>query len=107
MTDVNQLFPREKLTDFCKAWKITQVDLFGSVLRDDFSEASDIDLLVTFQEGQTPSFFRFVRMKRELEELLGRPVDIMTRPSIERSRNPLRKQEILGSAKTIYEEKAA
>jgi predicted nucleotidyltransferase len=107
MVDLNQLIPVERLSHFCQRWKITRVDLFGSALTEDFSEKSDIDLLITFQEGATPGFFGFVEMKMELEELLGRRIDVMTRRSIEKSRNPIRKQEILETAKTIYEEKAA
>jgi predicted nucleotidyltransferase len=107
MMDLDLLIPKDRLGALCKRWKITRVDLFGSALGNDFSEESDIDLLVTFQEGETPDFFQFVEMKRELEALLKRQVDVMTRPSIENSRNRLRKQEILNSAKTIYEEKAA
>ena len=99
-------FPLEELAAFCKRWEIVRLELFGSALRDDFTEKSDLDLLVTFREGQAPDLFAFSRLKTEIEKLLGRSVDVMTRKAIEKSRNPIRKEEILRSAKVIYDEAA-
>jgi predicted nucleotidyltransferase len=107
MVDVNTLISKSRLIDFCRRWKVTRVELFGSALREDFSANSDVDFLVTFEEGGSPDFFAFARMQRELEALIGRRVDVMTRRAVEQSPNPERKREILDSVKTIYEEKAA
>lgn len=95
--------PQDKLAAFCRKWKIVELALFGSVLRDDFRPDSDVDVLVTFAPGHYPDLPQFLDMKCELEELYGRPVDVMTRKTIERSQNPLRRSHILGSAQTIYE----
>ena len=78
------------------------MELFGSVLRDDFGPESDIDVLVTFAEDANWSLFAFVRCKEELEALFGRRVDLLTRPAVERSHNPYRRNAILSSAEAIY-----
>ena len=62
--------------------------------------------MVSFDSGKTPGLFEFIELKEELETLFHRPVDILTRPAIERSRNQLRKNEILSTAKIIYDKAA-
>ncbi len=86
---------------FCKRWYITELALFGSVLRGDFHEDSDIDVLIEFETGSLPGI-RFVSMATELSQLFGRPVDVLTRSAVERSPNYIRRKEILGSAEVIY-----
>lgn len=76
--------------------------MFGSALRDDFGPESDIDLLVTFAHGADWSLLDLVRMERELAELAGRKVDLVDRRSIVRSQNWLRREEILGTAVSLY-----
>ena len=61
-------------------YHVRGLQLFGSVLRDDFSPESDIDILVEFTE--TPSLFEFVRLENHLTELLGRNVDLVLRSSV-------------------------
>ena len=51
------------------------VALFGSVLRDDFTPESDVDVIVDFEPGQTPGL-EFITMQDELSEILGRQVDM-------------------------------
>ena len=69
--------PREKIRDFCRKWKIKELSLFGSVLREDFRPDSDVDVLVEFEPG-TRVGLRFFTIERELSELLGRRVDLNT-----------------------------
>lgn len=69
--------PRAKLEDFCRKHHIRRLALFGSVLRDDFSPGSDIDVLVEFEPDHVPGL-AFFRMERELGQLLGRKVDLNT-----------------------------
>ena len=69
--------PQAALADFCRRHHIRKLALFGSVLRDDFSPDSDVDVLVEFEEGHTPGF-AFAGMERELTELFGRKVDLRT-----------------------------
>lgn len=94
--------PYDKIVEFCKQWHITEFALFGSVLRDDFSDESDVDILVSFHGGMAPSMFQFVEMAEALEDLLQRPVDLVTRKSVEKSENHLRRKAVLQSLQVIY-----
>src|SRR5262245_30257864 len=90
------------LDQFCRQWKIAKLELFGSALREDFKNASDFDLLVTFEPDAGWSLFDHEEMETELARLLGRKVDLITRRSIEASRNPIRRDSILTSAVPVY-----
>jgi predicted nucleotidyltransferase len=91
------------LEDFCRRWKIMNLSLFGSVLREDFTDNSDVDVMVTFQPDADWSLLDHVVMREELMVLFGRDVDLVTRKGVERSRNTLRRDAILESAKVVYE----
>src|SRR5512139_694381 len=69
--------PQDKIADFCRRHHIRKLSLFGSVLRDDFAPASDVDVLVEFEPGHVPGL-AFFDMERELTSLLGRKVDLNT-----------------------------
>jgi len=94
-------YDKEKLRDFCRRWKIKEFSLFGSVVRDDFGPDSDVDVLVTFEEGARRSLFDMVHMEDELVGIFGREVDLLTRRSVERSLNPIRRDSILGDAVSL------
>src|SRR3989304_5318906 len=103
MTDRPRIdIPKERIADFCRRWKITELALFGSVLRDAFRPDSDIDVLVTFARDATWSLFDHVDMEDQLEAILGRPVDVVSRRGIERSRNPSRRRAILEPAQAVH-----
>ncbi len=91
----------DDIAAFCRRWRLAELSLFGSVLRDDFSRESDIDVLVAFEPGCAPGF-GFVRMANELSELFGRPVDVLTRSAVERSANHLRRKAILESVEVVH-----
>lgn len=95
--------PQDEIEAFCERRKITEFALFGSVLRDDFSEESDIDVLVIFAEDVHYTFFHLVDMVDELEVIFGRKVDLLTRKGVESSLNYIRRKEILSTAEVIYE----
>ena len=97
----NVTIHHDRVADFCRANGIARLAIFGSALRDDFGPESDIDVLVEFEPGRTPGF-EFVSMATELSELFGRHVDVLTRSSVERSRNYIRRKSILETAETIY-----
>ncbi|MEM9539201.1 MAG: nucleotidyltransferase domain-containing protein [Cyanobacteria bacterium P01_E01_bin.42] len=92
---------QEVLVEFCQRWKVQELYLFGSVLREDFRPDSDVDLMVLFKP-EARWGFEFVRMKDELEELLQRDVDLLTKESIEKSHNWIRQEEILSTSRLIY-----
>lgn len=93
---------REKISEFCKKWKVKEFALFGSVLRDDFKPDSDIDVLVDFEQDSGRTLFDLVDMIDELKNIFGRDVDLLTRKAVERSRNYIRRKEILSSAEVVY-----
>ncbi|WP_019506646.1 nucleotidyltransferase family protein [Pleurocapsa sp. PCC 7319] len=95
--------PADKIKAFCKRWKITKLALFGSVLRDDFHSNSDVDIIVEFERNLRYGLFDLVVMEDELKAIFNRDVDLVTRKGIANSRNYLRRENILNSAKTIYE----
>ena len=92
----------QEISDFCQRWRITEFALFGSVLRDDFDAESDLDILVAFAPDADWSLLDHVEMEQELEALLGRKVDLLSRRSVERSHNWLRRREILDTAEVVY-----
>ena len=95
----------EKLVRFCEKWQIIELALFGSVLSDNFrpdgEDPSDIDLLYT-NASETRYGFQFFDMQEELEKLLNRKVDLVSKRGIETSRNYLRRKSILESTQVIY-----
>lgn len=102
LTKVRVTIPRKKLAEFCNRWKVTELALFGSVLRNDFRPDSDIDLLVSFSPRAKISLFDLVRMQNELKEIFGRDVDLVERRAIENSENYIRRKSILSNTKVIY-----
>lgn len=102
MTNLPQLLPKEKIVDFCLRWQIVELSLFGSILRDDFGPESDIDILVAFAENAAWSLFDHIRMQDELEALLHRKVDLISKRAIESSQNWIRRQEILETAQVYF-----
>lgn len=94
--------PREAVAEFCRRWQITEMALFGSVLREDFQPDSDVDVLVRFADDARHTLFDMVRMREELRGVLGREVDLVSRRGIESSRNALRRKAILDSAEVVY-----
>jgi len=90
---------QDRFVEFCRRWKVTELALFGSILREDFTPASDIDVLVTFQAEAVWSLWDLVDMRDELRELFGREVDLIEKEAL---RNPFRRHEILKSYKVVY-----
>ena len=90
------------LADFCGRWRIEELALFGSAVRSDFHDGSDFDLIATFSADAHWSVFDHLRMEAELADLLGRPVDIVTRAALDEDANLARRNRILASARTVY-----
>jgi len=92
----------DRLAELCDRWKIAEIALFGSALREDFRPDSDVDLLVTYRPDADWSLLDTVRLDRELAALFGRKVDVVSRRAIERSQNWIRRKAILESAVRVY-----
>jgi uncharacterized protein len=86
------------LADFAKRHKVSELAVFGSSLRDDFTSKSDVDILVTFLAGADVSLFDLVDMGDELSALIGRPVDLVPKLGIK----PRILQSVLESSRIIY-----
>jgi hypothetical protein len=89
----------DALEAFCRKWRIRELSLFGSALRDDFGPDSDLDFLVSFEPEAALDLFDLAEMKEELEAHYGRPVDLVEKEAL---RNPWRKREILRTREVIY-----
>jgi hypothetical protein len=92
----------EKLREFCREWSISELAVFGSILRDDFGPESDVDFLATFAPEARWSLLDHVRMQDELAAIVGRRVDLVTRRAVENSRNHIRRRAILESAQVLH-----
>jgi predicted nucleotidyltransferase len=103
MTLLETQLPAQPIADFCQRWRIGELALFGSVLRDDFRPDSDLDILVTFAPDADWGLLDHIRMEQELADMLGRQVDLLTRRSVEQSHNWIRRQHILDTAEVVYE----
>jgi len=89
--------PNEKIKEFCRRNHIRRMALFGSVLRDDFTPISDVDILVEFEAGKTPGL-AFFSMERELGEMLGRKVDLNTPGFL----SQYFRDSVMASARNVY-----
>lgn len=90
---------KDELAAFCRKWRVRELSLFGSALRDDFGPESDLDFLVSFEPDARLDIDILLDMKEELETRFGRPVDIVEKEAL---RNPWRKYEILRTREVLY-----
>lgn len=95
--------PQPEVEAFCKRHHIRRLLLFGSVLRDDFGPDSDVDVLVEFDAGHLIRLTDLLKAEAELSAILGRPVDLGERRSVDEDPNYLRRKHILHTAQVIYE----
>lgn len=91
--------PFDKIADLCQRWHIEKLSLFGSFLRDDFTPESDIDILVEFETGLTPGFFKLYQIEAELSNLFNqRRIDLVTPKFL----NHRIRAQILAEAEVCY-----
>jgi len=93
---------KDKIEMFCRHNHIRSFGLFGSALREDFKDGSDIDVLVEFEKEYRPGFSELVEMQEELTRIFNRKVDLVERQAVEKSENYIRKRHILESVESIY-----
>jgi predicted nucleotidyltransferase len=93
-------FPRDQIPDFCRRYKVRKLSLFGSVIHDDFTPESDVDVLVEFEPDAHASYFTLFDMEDELSKLLdGRKVDLLTPQELSR----YFRDEVLAEAEVLYD----
>ena len=86
------------LAEFCRRHAIRRLALFGSALRDDFRDDSDLDILVEFEPGKTPGL-AFFGIQDDLTALFGRQVDLNTAGWL----SPYFRNEVIRSARVLYD----
>ena len=87
-----------KIGDLCKRNQIRTLEIFGSTISDNFDDESDIDFLVTFEPDARVGFLTLARVQRELENLLGRKVDLVPKGGLK----PAICASVLASAQILY-----
>jgi uncharacterized protein len=90
------------MESFCRRRGVTELELFGSAIRDDCRPDSDVDVLASFADDRRPTLLTLVQMEAELEQLFGRKVDLLERRSVERSDNYVRRRQILAHREPLY-----
>jgi predicted nucleotidyltransferase len=95
----NVQLDRDALAAFCRKWRIRELSIFGSVLRDDFGPDSDLDFLVSFNPKAGWDLWDLVTMREDLISIVNRDVDIVVKEAL---RNPYRRKEILTHREIIH-----
>jgi len=90
--------PHTRIVEFCRRHRIRRLSLFGSVLRDDFTPDSDVDVLVEFEPDERVGL-RFFRIELELSDILGRKADLNTPGFL----SPYFRDEVLAEAEVVYD----
>ena len=93
------LLDYNSVVQLCKKYSINELSIFGSSIRGDFSQNSDIDILVSFKKNSEITLFDIMDLEREFSNLFNREVDIVEKESV---RNPIRKNNILSTREIIY-----
>ena len=94
--------PHDEIADFCRQHRIKTLWLFGSAIREDFRPDSDVDFLVEFDPNVHLQLSEYLDMQEGLAQIVGRPVDLVERKTVEQSRNYLRRKHILSSLEPVY-----
>ena len=92
-------FDYKDIVLLCKKYGINELSIFGSSIRDDFTQNSDVDILVSFGNGLEITLFDIMDLENEFSRLLKREVDIVEKESL---KNPIRKNRILSTREIIY-----
>ena len=96
---------REAIADICRRFGVRRLEVFGSAARatDFHPDTSDADFLVEFEPASgLVALERYLDLAEDLEQLLGRPVDLVERQAVEASRNHIRRRQILAGAEPVY-----
>lgn len=101
--DLPIALPLAEIHALCRTHRVRELYLFGSALRPDFHANSDLDFLVAFEPGaEKPWMGHYTALQADLERLLGRKVDLVSRQAVEQSRNWIRRRAILGEARLLH-----
>lgn len=92
---------REQVAELCRRTRARRLGVFGSAVRADFDpDRSDLDFLVEFEPVPPAEYAEaFFRLKDGLEQLFGRPVDLLTPDAM---RNPWLRRRIAAEREDLY-----
>ena len=93
------LFNYDDVVFLCKKYRVIELSVFGSSIRDDFSQNSDVDILVSFESESGTTLFGLIDLEEDFSKLLNREVDIVEKESL---KNPIRKEKILSTREILY-----
>jgi predicted nucleotidyltransferase len=93
---------RQAVARTCEGRGVARVDLFGSAVVAGSEGGRDIDLLIEFKTATRPGLFEMGEIQDDLEQLLGRKVDLVSRRAVERSSNRFRRESILRNTIPVY-----
>ena len=91
--------PKDRIQAFCRKWRVKELAIFGSALREGFGSDSDVDVLVELERDHGLSLYDWVDMIDELKGIFGHDVDLVGNEGL---KNPFRRREILRTAEVIY-----
>lgn len=89
----------ETIYDIVARYKIKELSVFGSSIRDDFKENSDVDFVVVFENTEEISLFDLIAIEQYFELKLGRKIDLIEPDGL---KNPIRRKEILSTKEALY-----
>ena len=92
-------FNYSDVINICKKYFIIELSIFGSSIRDDFTQNSDVDVLVSFKQNSEITLFDIMELEKEFSGIINRKVDIVEKESL---KNPIRKDNILSTREIIY-----
>jgi len=99
MNEVEDLkVSQEELAAVCRRFRVRELALFGSMLREDHGPDSDVDLLVSFEPTARVTFVTLARLQRDLEAVLGRKVDLVPKDGLK----PVIRDHVLATARALY-----
>lgn len=91
--------PISQIKHFCQEHPIERLSLFGSALRGEFEEHSDIDLLIVFEQGAPITFLTMYDLEQALSGIIGHPVDLRTPEEL----SPFFRDDVLKVAQVLYD----
>ncbi|MDP9364640.1 MAG: nucleotidyltransferase domain-containing protein [Chloroflexota bacterium] len=95
---VSVALPMAEIAELCRRYRVRELSLFGSTLRDDFRPDSDLDFLVLFEPDAEVGFLEFAALRRELAVAVGQEVDLVSKPGLKL----IIRDEVLASARVVY-----
>ena len=96
---LNVEISRTEIDELCRCLGVRRLDIFGSAATAELRPGSDVDVLVRFDREQGHLFNRYFELKERLEEMFGRPVDLVVEDAL---KNPYFIQAVERTRENVY-----